>query len=66
MSDNVYGWSGKILRVDLSKSQVTSQDTMQYAEQFLGGRGIATRIYWEEVGPGVGALDFSRRATPSQ
>ena len=57
MSDNVYGWSGKILRVDLSKSQVTSQDTMHYAEQFLGGRGIATRIYWEEVGTGVGALD---------
>jgi aldehyde:ferredoxin oxidoreductase len=33
-----------------------SQDTMQYAERFLGGRGIATRIYWDEVGPDVGAL----------
>jgi aldehyde:ferredoxin oxidoreductase len=30
---------------------------MAYAEHFLGGRGIATRIYWEEVQPEVGAFD---------
>jgi len=29
---------------------------MPYAGRFLGGRGIATRIYWEEVGPEVGAF----------
>jgi aldehyde:ferredoxin oxidoreductase len=57
MSQKIYGWSGKILRVDLSKSKVTVQDTREYAERFLVGRGIATRIYWEEVGPEVGALD---------
>jgi len=34
---------------------------MDYAERFLGGRGIATRIYWEEVGPGVGAFDPENR-----
>ena len=57
MKQKFYGWSGKILRVDLSQSKVVRQDTMEYVEQFLGGRGIATRIYWEEVGPEVGALD---------
>jgi aldehyde:ferredoxin oxidoreductase len=57
MSDELYGWSGQILWIDLSKSQVASRDTMDYAGPFLGGRGIATRIYWEEVGPGVSALD---------
>jgi aldehyde:ferredoxin oxidoreductase len=57
MTQNVFGWSGKILSVDLSKSQIIARDTMEYAKRFLGGRGIATRIYWEEVGPEVGALD---------
>jgi len=61
MSNKVYGLSGKILRVDLSKQQITSQDTMEYGERYLGGRGIATRIYWDEVGPEVGALDPENR-----
>jgi len=34
---------------------------MDYADRFLGGRGIATRIYWEEVGPDVGAFDPENR-----
>jgi len=58
---NTYGWCGKILNVDLSNSQVTERNTMDYAERFLGGRGIATRIYWEEVGPDVGAFDPENR-----
>ena len=57
MEVNSYGWCGKILNVDLSNSRVTERNTMDYAERFLGGRGIATRIYWEEVGPDVGAFD---------
>jgi aldehyde:ferredoxin oxidoreductase len=36
-------------------------DTMPYADRFLGGRGIATRIYWEEVLPGTGAFDPENR-----
>ncbi|HSQ83580.1 MAG TPA: aldehyde ferredoxin oxidoreductase N-terminal domain-containing protein, partial [Desulfobacterales bacterium] len=58
---NTYGWCGKILNVDLSNSRVTERNTMDYAERFLGGRGIATRIYWEEVGPNVGAFDPENR-----
>ncbi|MBW2193587.1 MAG: hypothetical protein JRF27_07355 [Deltaproteobacteria bacterium] len=57
MVPNIYGWCGKILKVDLSNSRVTELETMAYADRFLGGRGIATRIYWESVGPDVGALD---------
>jgi len=61
MAADIYGWCGKILNVDLSNSRVTERDTMDYAERFLGGRGIATRIYWEEVGPDVGAFDPENR-----
>ncbi|MFW6374057.1 MAG: aldehyde ferredoxin oxidoreductase N-terminal domain-containing protein [Thermodesulfobacteriota bacterium] len=57
MSNTVHGWMGKILKVDLSDNRITELHTLDYADRFLGGRGIATRIYWETVGPEVGALD---------
>jgi len=57
MSNKVYGWCGKILKVNLSNASITELDTMDYADRFLGGRGIATKIYYDEVAPEVGALD---------
>lgn len=57
MSSGPFGWCGKILKVDLSDSRISELDTLDYADRFLGGRGIATRIYWDEVGPDAGALD---------
>jgi aldehyde:ferredoxin oxidoreductase len=56
MSNSINGWCGKILRVDLTRSEISELDTMQYSD-FLGGRGIATKIYWDEVSPAVGAFD---------
>ena len=61
MTTNIYGWCGKILNIDLSDLRATELNTMDYADRFLGGRGIATRIYWEEVGPDVGAFDPANR-----
>ena len=57
MSSGIYGWCGKILRVDLTNQQIREMDTMAYADRFLGGRGIATKIYWDEVRPETGAFD---------
>jgi aldehyde:ferredoxin oxidoreductase len=50
------GWTGSILHVDLSDGAVTRLDTLAYAGDYLGGRGIATRLYWEMVPPDTGAL----------
>ncbi|NQT68613.1 MAG: hypothetical protein HQ552_03435 [Desulfobacteraceae bacterium] len=61
MANEIYGWCGKILNVDLSNMRVTELDTMDYADRFLGGRGIATKIYWEEVGADVDAFDLENR-----
>ena len=61
MATSIYGWCGKILKIDLSESRITELNTMDYADRFLGGRGIATRIYWEEVGPDVSAFDPENR-----
>jgi len=57
MASKIYGWCGKILKIDLSDSKIFELQTMDYADRFLGGRGIATRIYWEEVGSDVKAFD---------
>ena len=56
-----YGYSGKILRVDLSSGSVSSIPTSDYSTRFLGGRGIAAKIYWDEVSPSTGALDPDNR-----
>ena len=61
MAAEIYGWCGKILKVDLSDSRIFELQTMDYANRFLGGRGIATRIYWEEVGSDVSAFDPENR-----
>jgi aldehyde:ferredoxin oxidoreductase len=57
MDSNIYGWVGKILKIDLSRSTVTELNTWDYAERYLGGRGIATRLYWESMGPDIHAFD---------
>jgi aldehyde:ferredoxin oxidoreductase len=61
MKAGPHGWCGKILKVDLSSGRTSTMDTMPYADRFLGGRGIATRIYWEEVPPSTGAFDPENR-----
>jgi aldehyde:ferredoxin oxidoreductase len=55
------GWMGKILRVDLTSGTLEELDTMRYAETYLGGRGIASRLYWEKVTPDVDAFSPDNR-----
>ena len=52
-----YGWAGKLLRVDLSSGKVWTEDTLRWGTDCLGGRGLAARIAWDELAPGVGAFD---------
>lgn len=46
-----FGYAGKILRVDLTRGKITETPTADYSDRFLGGRGIAAKIYWDEVPP---------------
>ena len=55
------GYAGKILRVDLSSGVVNNVQTSDYADKFLGGRGIAAKIYWDEMSPDVGPYDTESR-----
>ncbi|UCG84342.1 MAG: hypothetical protein JSW38_05885, partial [Dehalococcoidia bacterium] len=56
-----YGYAGKILKVNLSSGEITHVRTMDYTDRFLGGRGIAAKIYWDEMSPQTGALDPESR-----
>ncbi|MCA1794669.1 MAG: hypothetical protein LC660_12530 [Desulfobacteraceae bacterium] len=52
-----FGWCGRILKVDLSDLLIQELETRDYAEHFLGGRGIAARLYWDLVPASTGAFD---------
>jgi aldehyde:ferredoxin oxidoreductase len=51
------GWTGKILRVDLSKSICTIEDLDPETQLlFLGGHGVATKILMDEMDPKIDPL----------
>jgi aldehyde:ferredoxin oxidoreductase len=55
------GWMGKILHIDLSSAKISEIVTKPYAVKYLGGRGIASRLYWEKVTPDIKAFDAENR-----
>ena len=50
-----YGWTGKILRVNLTDKTVSVSPTDPYKE-YLGGMGIANKITYDEVPAGTDPL----------
>ena len=54
MSGATGGWAGRILRVDLTAASLGSVATAPYLPDYVGGKGIATRIAWDELEPGTG------------
>jgi aldehyde:ferredoxin oxidoreductase len=57
----MHGWVGKIIDADLNDGKITQFSIERNAEKFLGGRGIASRIYWETVIPEIEAFDPKNR-----
>ncbi|MFC2068042.1 aldehyde ferredoxin oxidoreductase N-terminal domain-containing protein [Chloroflexota bacterium] len=54
---NEFGYAGRILKVDLSQVTMVNVPTRDYTNRFIGGRGVAAKIYWDEVPPRIKALD---------
>jgi aldehyde:ferredoxin oxidoreductase len=52
-----YGYGGKILKVDLSAGKTSRTESREYTDRFIGGRGLAARLFWEMVPPETGALE---------
>ena len=55
--EKLYGYAGKILRINLTDSTTETIDSRKYLPEWIGGRALAHKIFWDEVGPGVGAFD---------
>ncbi len=51
------GYAGTILDIDLSAKRVGRLLTSDYAGRFLGGRGIAAKLYWDKTPPAAKAYD---------
>ncbi|MCI8451501.1 MAG: aldehyde ferredoxin oxidoreductase [Eggerthellaceae bacterium] len=47
-----YGWTGKILRVNLTDGTISVQSTEPYKE-YIGGMGLANKIMYDEVPAGT-------------
>jgi aldehyde:ferredoxin oxidoreductase len=53
----MFGWNGKLLRVNVEKFKAVAQEyDAGMAKKFLGGRGFAAKILWDELKPGVDPL----------
>ncbi len=53
----MYGWMGIILRVDLTSGKIEKEPLSdRLRSNYLGGRGINSRILYDSVGPEVDAL----------
>jgi aldehyde:ferredoxin oxidoreductase len=53
----MFGWNGRFLRVNLNKSKAVAEEYgKDIATNFLGGRGFAAKILWDELKAGIDPL----------
>ena len=58
----MHAYTGKILRVDLARRHVSEEPTdIERARAFIGGRGLATGIFCDEVDPRIEPLDAANK-----
>ncbi len=56
------GWNGLFLRVSLSRLKAVAEKYGgQIAREFLGGRGFAIKLLWDELKPGVDPLSSGNK-----
>ncbi|SHF24474.1 aldehyde ferredoxin oxidoreductase family protein [Caloramator proteoclasticus] len=54
----MFGYRGTILRVNLTTGEIKKEELdKNLAEKFIGGRGLATKLYYDEVGAKVDPFD---------
>jgi len=53
----MYGWTGKLLRVNLTEGTITTEALRKpWAEEYIGARGLGSKYLYEEVNPTVDPL----------
>lgn len=56
----INGWTGNILRINLSTGAITKEDSSQY-KKFIGGMGFGYKIMYDEVAPGTKPFDEANK-----
>lgn len=58
MAEEMYGYVGTLLKIDLTESVIEKIPTDTYdVDKWIGGRGLGSIIQWMECDPEAGALD---------
>lgn len=53
----MYGWTGKLIRVNLSNKSIKMEKlNMDDAKLYLGGRGLGSKILYDEIDPKIDPL----------
>ncbi len=77
MPENMYGYAGKILIINLTDRTSETIDSAPYVSEWIGGHGLASKLFWDyctdkTVGPYdpenvniIAANPFSGTTTPS-
>lgn len=53
----MYGWCGTVLRVNLTEGTIRKEATnMEDARRFIGARGLGSKVFSDEVDPGMDPL----------
>lgn len=53
----MYGYMGKLLRINLTNSTIKVEDLdFELAKKFVGGRGLGTKMLYDEIDPKIDAL----------
>jgi len=62
MNTEFYGWTGKHIRVDLTRSAITVMaDDLELMKNYLGARGIGIKIMMDEIDPKIDAFEPQNR-----
>jgi len=56
-TQKLYGFCGKIARINLTTREISYLNTYKYVPEYVGGRMLINRLFWDEVEPGTGAFD---------
>jgi aldehyde:ferredoxin oxidoreductase len=58
----MYGWMGCMLRINLSTGEIKKEVLAEsMVREYIGGRGVSTRLLYEEAGPEVNARGSENR-----
>jgi aldehyde:ferredoxin oxidoreductase len=55
------GWTGRILKIDLSAGSAETVEGTALQKKFLGGKGLNHRLAWDEIPAGAGPFDPENR-----